>query len=620
MTGRARNSWWLVVVGALLVVLPAAAQLEVSNNLKLNLSGDLSSGYGGQISDPGPSDHNLGLGATGALTGFYYNPNFLNFQFLPYYNRSQANSDIQSVSDTSGFNASFGIFSGSHFPGSIGFSKEYDQSGQFGLPGASGIITHGNGQSFSIGWGVLFPGWPTLSANFSTGSGSSSVYGAPGESTSSSRNFTLQSGYQLHGFNLQGAFIHTTSDANVPAFLEGFSQQSIGSLNSFQVSASHTLPLHGGFSTAFSRSSYSYEYVTDQTSASPTASSQGNSDTLNAVVTLQPTSRVVTSFVATYSDNVAGSLAQQIISAGGTSPQVNLGAFRSLLLSGDAFITILSNLSVHTGVSRQEQFIAGEAYGVTQFNASANYGYNRPLLGSLYFSAGLYDSATQEGNTGLGGWAGVNFSRKIDHFDLGASFNYSQSVQTLLAVYTSSGYSYGVSAGRKLSNRTYWNASFAGSKSAFSTGGSDNHAERISNSLSYHGYVVNAFYSQSTGTAILTATGLIAPPPGLPPQVISPLGVMLFDAKSWGVSGGLTALRRLSISGSYAKGTSSTLSPLQNTASDNEVVTGMLRYPIRKMSFNAGVTQLKQRISTLNTVPTVVTSYYFGVSRWFSVF
>ena len=51
------------------------------------------------------------------LSGFYYNPKFLNFNVQPFYNRSQDNSSFQSVFSDSGVDASVNLFSGSHFPG-----------------------------------------------------------------------------------------------------------------------------------------------------------------------------------------------------------------------------------------------------------------------------------------------------------------------------------------------------------------------------------------------------------------------------------------------------------------------------------------------------------------------
>jgi len=44
------------------------------------------------------------------------------------------------------------------------------------------------------------------------------------------------------------------------------------------------------------------------------------------------------------------------------------------------------------------------------------------------------------------------------------------------------------------------------------------------------------------------------------------------------------------------------------------------RYPIRKLYFTAGYTRFKQDIGLAGATPTNVTTYYFGLSRWFNFF
>ena len=61
-------------VKSLLMVLPAAAQLEVGDNWSMNLSGDIGYNYHGNISD-GLSGHSMGFSGDANLNGSYYNPN-----------------------------------------------------------------------------------------------------------------------------------------------------------------------------------------------------------------------------------------------------------------------------------------------------------------------------------------------------------------------------------------------------------------------------------------------------------------------------------------------------------------------------------------------------------------
>ncbi len=126
----------LTLAGALLLILPAQAQLKLGESSN-NLNGTLSAGYNADYGNLIPSDHSLSFGGTGTLSGFYYNPNFLSYTISPYVNQARDNSSFQSISDASGVNVSTSIFAGSKFPGSITYSKSVQQRRQLCDPGSS---------------------------------------------------------------------------------------------------------------------------------------------------------------------------------------------------------------------------------------------------------------------------------------------------------------------------------------------------------------------------------------------------------------------------------------------------------------------------------------------------
>src|SRR5581483_6379553 len=137
------------------------------------LSGGYSASYGNLIS----SSHGLNFGGTANLSGFYYNPSFLSFNIAPYYGQSRANSNYQSIFDSSGVNLSTSVFSGSHFPGSISYSKAYDSQGSFAIPGLPDYTTRGNSDTFGVTWSENLADEPSLSATFQTGGNQYSVVG-----------------------------------------------------------------------------------------------------------------------------------------------------------------------------------------------------------------------------------------------------------------------------------------------------------------------------------------------------------------------------------------------------------------------------------------------------------
>src|SRR5580658_7550753 len=78
----------LALAGALLLILPAQAQLRTGEN-NMNLNGTLSGGYNGDFGNLIPSDHSMSFGGTGTLAGYYYNPNFLSYTISPFVNQAR---------------------------------------------------------------------------------------------------------------------------------------------------------------------------------------------------------------------------------------------------------------------------------------------------------------------------------------------------------------------------------------------------------------------------------------------------------------------------------------------------------------------------------------------------
>ena len=130
----------------------------------------------------------------------------INFVVSPYYNLSRANSSIQSIFDASGINATTQLLSGSRYPGSISFGKDWNHQGEYGIPGAVAYKTRGEDQYFNVNWSMFQPDWPSLSVSYGLGSSDYEVLGAATRGNSDSRVFSLHSGYQLLGFNLVGGY------------------------------------------------------------------------------------------------------------------------------------------------------------------------------------------------------------------------------------------------------------------------------------------------------------------------------------------------------------------------------------------------------------------------------
>src|SRR5215469_9656638 len=183
---------WL---GFLLATQFASAQVQIGDNTHMNAGGLFSVGYAGDYGDQIQSSHGLQFGASGNLSGYYYNPNFLNFNVTPYYNQSTADSSFQSLTNASGVAATANFFTGSRFPGSVTYRYDYNSTGNFGLPNTPNFTTQGTGQGFGVTWSALLPDWPTLTVGYQQGSGSGTLYGTNQESSSDQKLFNVHSSY-----------------------------------------------------------------------------------------------------------------------------------------------------------------------------------------------------------------------------------------------------------------------------------------------------------------------------------------------------------------------------------------------------------------------------------------
>ena len=594
--------------------LPAAAQVTLGQNAELRSGGSLSFGYSGSSGNYNVSSDSLSLGGRGWLRGFYYRPQFLSFDFQPYYLRSQNDSIYQTITQGSGFTASSNIFGGSRFPGYISFSKTYNGIGQFGIPGLTGITSHGNGRNLAIGWSALLTRLPSLAASYSTTSGESTVFGADTNSSASSRNFTLRSAYTLAGFSLMGQYINLSTVSNFPSILEsGAIQESSTGSNSFVANVGHKLPLAGSWSLAWNRSKYAGEYWSGGSGGSNT----GVVNNLNTLASLNPTRKLGVAFGANYNDNAFGALQQKVLEAGGAPLPTATSNLRTLSVNGMANYSLFSNLAVYGRANHYERWVYGERLGMTQFSGNATYNYTRSLLGSMTFSLGVIDTFTQQGNSAASLFGNVNFLRRVHAWEFGADFGYSQEVQTLYDVYTTSSYRYGANAKRRFRSLR-WIGSFRGSQSGLSQfAGYKSRSEAFSNTIIVGRYTLTGHYTQSEGTSILTSSGLIEVPSGVPPPLLHSL--ILYNARSLGGGVGFSPFRRAVVSVSYNQARSATAGPALSTGFYSTIFNSRFQYRLRKMDLDANFTRFEQSIRT-GGLPAVVNAYYIRFSRWFNIF
>lgn len=596
----------------LLSLAPASAQLAVGSNLNLTMGASLSFDYAGSSSnDGGSGGHGVGFGANSQINGYYYNPQFISFSVVPYYNRSQSEAVSQYVTNDTGVNGSVNFFSGSRFPGSVSFGKTFNNTGDFAIPGISGIKTNGSDRNFGINWSALLPGLPTLFASYTTDSNTSSVYGTGLSSDTNMRNLHLRSDYMWDGFQLNGFYGRQWTQSKYPELLTNGQQvDTTGQSDGYGAGVSHKIPFNGYWSANATRSDFSYQYR-DSSAAS-------TSDTFTTSVVVSPTRKLTIASNLNYYDNLFGHLQEQIASAGGAVTGTANAQSHEIFFKNDARYTVCKYLSVQGSVTHQDASFAGQNYAVTQYSGGANFNYNRGFLGSFTLGISAVDSATQQGNDGTGVIGNINFGRRVGRWDIGASFAYSQNVSTMLVIYTTSSYNYGANLRRRFGHDLYWSGSFNGGRSGFSQqAGASSHTEGLASSMSYRRYSVSASYSESAGTAVFTPTGLVAVSGDALPLITN---TVLYNARSLGIGGSYNPIRKMTITAAYSKAVSDATSKSSATTANTSLFNAAVRWRLRQLNVDANFTRFEQGFSTSSSRPVMLNSYSLGISRWFNVF
>jgi len=603
-----------IVVLAMLVLTQAAiasAQMT-AGEASMNLSGSVSGGYSGSYANFSPSANGAGFGGTGDLSGFYYNPQFLSFNVSPFYNQSRNNSSYQSITDSTGVTASTTIFGGSKYPGKVTYSNVYNSEGNYFLPGIANYKTDGNSRTFGVGWS----GTPTDTLSFSAGyqqaSNNSSVYGTNNQIESNYHSIFLTSRYSVAGFRLGGGVHYSNGYFSFPQIFVGQTYQaSHVNTTTYNFDLSRNIGWGGNTWLNYTRTHTGYNTL-------GTRDSETN-DVVTGGVALKPTKKLSTSFGADYNDNLAASLYQAEGGAGTIIPlTLPEEQSHSWGVYGDAQYALVDQLYVTGDFVHRQQLFLGNSIGSTAYGGGVHYGSD--LLGGR-FSGGAIVSRSSLGSNGqslVGLLSNAIYTRRIGAWNVNGSFSYSRSAQTLLIAYTTSGYSYSTSLGRRI-GKLYWNGTAGGSKSLLSQEqGPTSYTQSYSTAISYSWLGVSGGYSKSSGMGLYTSQGISPLPPVLPtPLIPSPI---FYRGTTYSGAVGATPIRRLTFSGSYSSTRSSTENGSLFSNNHTAEAYSYLQYKFRKVFFTAGYSRLVQGFSASTLAPAMVSTYYVGLSRWFNFF
>jgi hypothetical protein len=615
-----------MMVASLLGFAPwASAQVAVGNEVSMNLSGNALFGYQGLFGEVDSSSFQFGGMAD--LTGYYHHPKFLSFKLSPYYNQSRVNSNFNSLFNAKGFTGTANLFGGSHTPVDIAFEKNWNNEGQFSLPGAPGLETHGSSQGLSIGAGAYYEGLPTLQGSYNINSNRYDILGTNTEGSGSGQVFSLSSSYLLKGFNLSGSYGNTHINQNVPLIsnlnehLEEKTRQS-----TTQFTAARDLWGSANWGAHLNHTDFQTDYTgvpTDQTYNS-----------VSSYVSMQPLNRLSLSLGMNYTTNysafVLSSVLPQNSSTNATanpspSPLQAIGAVPSsassdyLEYGARAAYVITTDLSADGSVDRRTQSFFGQE--LDSDTVSGGLGYSHRLFRgqfATHYGISWFTVPTQDQN-GLGHTASVSYAHDALGWTNSVDAQYSNSVQTALVTYNQTGYAFGLNTARTLLKR--WRLTLAARLGKSNIDGLGNSEARMSNfnaSVATNKFSFTGTYSRTTGNALQIGAGLTPTP--IPGQVLLPNLLVFYGGSSYSLGGGFHPNRRLTITGNFVNARYHT----DNVASisDNLLRRYELKseYRFRQMMLLGGYSHVTQGVGATFTTPATFDYFYVGVSRHFDIF
>jgi hypothetical protein len=596
----------IALVIALAWVASANGQITPVDRLHMTLNGSLGVSYEGTFGDFIGSSHGLGFGANADFDGYYFDPNFLSFHVRPYYDRIQSNAEAQSITRGTGMESSVSVFGGSHFPGSISYGKDFSRNSEFRIAGVPSVLGNSTGSNFDVAWSALFDRRPSLHANYLVTDSTSTLLGTTSQSKSSSRSLSLNSDHKLGGFNLHGSLNHYDTDFLSPSFITGEDISNSSSSTNYSATAMRRLPLSGSLALGWSRSD------------SENGGSDSTNNSYSASAVISPWRRLVLSESWNYTTNVVAAITQSL--GGDISPSFfdTKAGWSAMYMNTMGTLMLNQGLTVSGHMNHRIQHFQGRYIADTQYGGSVSYRKMNHFFGFLNCSVGVVDTATQEGNSGIGLVGNLSMTRKFGNWDTAADVTYSQDTQTLYSVATTSNYGYGGALRRKLDSSTYWSASYRETHSGLTVQEGNNNVSRaFATNFSWGKYSFSGSYSRSKGAALLAADGTLT---------ATPLGSVLsnyfltFNARSYGINSRTRLFRTLTLFGGYTNVSSDSTQNTLATFNKGDRYNVRLELRLRRLNIFAGFDRAVQNASAVPGGPRAVNSYYVSLSRWFNVF
>ena len=169
-----------------------------------------------------------------------------------------ANSNFQSLTNSTGVNANANLFTGSRFPAFASYNYADNSSGILGLTGAPNFTTVGTTQAFGLGWSALLQKLANVRHQLFARDWKWGTYTYQSRNEFLTRTLNLRSTYEFAGWRLSGQYQYLKIDSTIPTFLSGGQGNTFSdsSGNNIGLVVIQNLPWHGSVGLTFSHSNY----------------------------------------------------------------------------------------------------------------------------------------------------------------------------------------------------------------------------------------------------------------------------------------------------------------------------------------------------------------------------
>ncbi len=610
---------------ALLACLPLRAQVHVGSNTEIRLGADASVGYVASSAQGGLNSVNFGLNAN--LNGHFYHPNFLSFNFSPYYNQGREYSTADFISGDKGFSSSLNLFSGSNIPLFLTYSRTKTNSGLYGVVGSeSSVVGSGSSNNLNLNWSIRVRRLPSLQLGYFHSDGDYKVFGANSNMGSSRSNgYTIGSQYSVLGFALGGSFTGQRLQQVLPRVLFSPQQQSLTTTDQKNLQFTISRPITK--SSFFDLSARRSRWFTDVT----TAPQNRHYDTINAGFAARPMERLSTGFRADYTSDLSALLLGLVLPGRlGSNPT---GSFlanplesrtRYATFTGYATFAVNHGLSVRTGLRHGRGHFTGSADNSnTAWDSAVNFtrSFHGLRVGTGY-TTGIYDFENGGAQTSAQSHTGmVNLSKAVRGWTYSGLFQYSTSdIEAFLPGNQNSLTTEFASTGLVMRWRLTASYRYERSNSIFNTE-SKNRRQAVRLAISRSRVNFAGTLQSGSGLSILAVSGPVTASVAQAAAAASEFGRLLIPSQnlSFSLTGSYQFARRSTLYGGLTRLNYSTLQSGLKRENQLDQVDFHVRHWYRRLELRAGFRRYHQKFTGLNGLYDANT-VYFQVSRHFDVF